>query len=195
MFRSSGKILFWFGWISLAFTILSMMTIKFLLLAILIYLVIQFFQAKKNPAYIKPTIEESVVELKKEPVIRRKPLFHNLLSGSQKAPEYVYEWNDVNIQCGIGDSIIDLSYAVLPKGESIIFIRNFIGNVQVFVPYEVEVSVSHSVIVGATTIFENHDPKTYNQNLIYQTENYDTVEQKIKIITSMVVGDLEVKRV
>ncbi|WP_345893191.1 cell wall-active antibiotics response protein LiaF [Fredinandcohnia quinoae] len=193
--RNSGKILFWFGWISLAITVLNMMTIKFLLLAILIYLLIQFFQSKKNPAYIKPTIMEPIVTPSKEPIVKRTPLFHNLLSGRQKAPEYVYEWNDVNIQCGIGDSIIDLSYAVLPKGESIILIRNVIGNVQVFVPYEVEVNVSHSVIVGATTIFENHDPKTYNQNLHYQTELYDTAEQKIKIITSMVVGDLEVKRV
>ncbi len=193
--RTFGKILFWFGWISLALTIFSMMTVKFFLLAIFIYVLIQFFQSKKNPAYIKPDIKQTVKTSVQEPVLKRKPLFQNLIFGQQKTPEYVYEWNDVNIQSGIGDSIIDLSYTVLPKGESVIYIRNLIGNVQVFVPYEVEVKVSHSVLYGSTTIFENHDLKTYNQALQYQTEQYDNEEYKLKIITSIGVGDLEVKRV
>jgi len=192
--RTFGKILFWFGWISLAFTILNMMTVKFLILAVLIYLLIQFIQSKKKPHYIKPDIKESEKTSKQEPILRRQPLFQNIVMGQQKTPEYVYEWNDVNIQSGIGDTIIDLSYTVLPKGESVIFIRNVIGNVQIFVPYEVEVKVHHSVLYGATTIFENQDAKTVNQTLHYQTEQYDHAEPKLKIVTSIGVGDLEVKR-
>ncbi|THE09098.1 cell wall-active antibiotics response protein [Bacillus timonensis] len=192
--RTFGKILFWFGWISLALTILGMMTVKFLILAVLIYLLIQFFQSKKNPQYIKPEIKESQKSSAQEPILKRQPLFCNNIFGQQKTPEYVYEWNDVNIQSGIGDTIIDLSYTVLPKGESVIFVRNVIGNVQVFVPYEIEVKVHHSVLYGATTIFENHDAKTLNQTLHYQTEQYDYAEHKLKIITTVGVGDLEVKR-
>jgi lia operon protein LiaF len=193
--RTSGKLFFWFGWISLAITVLNMMTIKFLLLAVLIYLLLQYVQSKKKPNYIKPEITETVVQPVKEPIVDRKPLLQNLLFGRQQTPDYVYEWNDVNIQSGIGDSIIDLSYTVLPKGESVIFIRGFIGNIQVFVPYEVEVNVNHSVLVGATTIFDNHDAKTFNQTLHYQTEQYDQADRKIKIITSIGIGNLEVKRV
>ncbi|MFT4413834.1 cell wall-active antibiotics response protein LiaF [Fredinandcohnia humi] len=193
--RTSGKIFFWFGWIGLAITVLNMLTIKFLLLAVLVYLLIQFFQSKKNPNYIKPEINPATDRPVQEQLVRRKPLLQNLFFGRQGTPEYVYEWNDVNIQAGIGDTIIDLSYTVLPKGEPVVFIKNFIGNVQVFVPYEVDVHVNHSVIVGATTVFENHDPKTFNQNLHYQTEHYDQSEQRIKIITSIGVGNLEVKRV
>ncbi|MEH7384463.1 cell wall-active antibiotics response protein LiaF [Bacillus sp. JJ1521] len=192
--RTFGKILFWFGWISLAFTILGMMTVKFLILAALIYLLIHYFQAKKNPHYIKPEIKEVQQSSAQEPIVKRQPLFKNIIFGQQKTPEYVYEWNDVNIQSGIGDTIIDLSYTVLPKGESVIFIRNVIGNVQVFVPYEVEVKVHHSVLYGGTTIFENRDTKTMNQTLHYQTQEYDNAEHKLKIVTTVGVGDLEVKR-
>lgn len=194
MAGSFGKILFWFGWISLALTILGMMTVKFLILAALIYLLIQFFQSKKKPNYIKPEITVSEKTSTLEPILKKQPLFQNIIFGQQKTPEYAYEWNDVNIQSGIGDTIIDLSYTVLPKGESVIFIRNVIGNVQVFVPYEVEVKVQHSFIYGATTIFENQDAKTVNQTLHYQTEQYDYAEHKLKIVTTVGVGDLEVKR-
>ncbi|MEH7225195.1 cell wall-active antibiotics response protein LiaF [Bacillus sp. JJ1566] len=192
--RTFGKILFWFGWISLALTVLGMMTVKFLILAVLIYLLIQFFQSKKNPQYIKPEISEAQKSSAQETIVKRKPLFFNNIFGQQKTPEYVYEWNDVNIQSGIGDTIIDLSYTVIPKGESVIFIRNAIGNVQIFVPYEIDVKVHHSVLYGATTIFENHDPKMVNQTLHYQTEQYDYAEHKLKIVTTVGVGDLEVKR-
>jgi len=194
MNRTFYKLVFWFGCISLVVTVLNMMTIKFLLLAVLIYLIVQFLQTKKNPNMIKPTIEQKG-ESTQETLIKRQPLFKNTFFGRQKSPEYVYEWDDVNIQCGIGDSIVDLSYTVLPQGESVIFIRNIIGNVHIYVPYEVEVKVCHSAIYGSSTVFENIDYKSYNRNLLYQTDQYDHAEQKIKIITSMVVGDLEVKRV
>lgn len=95
---------------------------------------------------------------------------------------------------GIGDTVIDLGNTVLPKGESVIVIRSFIGNVKILVPYEMEVSVSHSVLAGTGKIFEHHEPKMMNQTVSFQSEGYDQAQQKVKIITSMIVGDLEVKR-
>ncbi|MFC0272374.1 cell wall-active antibiotics response protein LiaF [Metabacillus herbersteinensis] len=195
--RLRGKILFWFGWISLLITILNMMTFRYFILAILLYLLLQFFQSKKNPELIKPVIYESEIHVspESEPLLKRQRLFGNQWFGTQKTPEHVYEWNDVNIQGGIGDTIIDLSYTVLPKGESVISIRQFIGNLQILVPYEVEVSVSHSVIAGAATIFEQQEPRVINEALSLQTAGYETAEQKVKIITSLITGNLEVKRV
>ncbi|QED46720.1 cell wall-active antibiotics response protein LiaF [Cytobacillus dafuensis] len=193
--RSLGKILFWLGIFLLIISIFSMITIKFFLLAILIHFFIQFVQAKKKPDHIKPVIMEPSIKLEKETVIKKKPLFSNHFFGQQKTPDHVYEWNDVNIQTGIGDTIIDLSYTVLPKGETVIFIRNLIGNVQVLVPYDIEISVMHSVIAGSTEVFENQESKIINQTIQVQTPLYDQAEQRIKIFTSIIVGDLEVKRV
>lgn len=188
-----GKILFWFGTISLFMTIASMMMIKFLLIIALIFVIIQFAQSKQNPTLVKPELIEPT-ETESE-VVKRQPFFRNLLFGEQKTPEQVYEWNDINIQTGIGDSIVDLSYTVLPKGEVVILIRKFIGNIQVLVPYDLDISLSHSVIHGSTIIFSHHEEQTFNQTLNYTTENYERAEQKVKIITSILLGDIEVKRV
>lgn len=191
----SGKILFWLGIIFLVISVFSMITLKFFLLAILIHFLIQFIQAKRNPAHIKPVIQESSVRLEKETVIRNKPLFSNQLFGQQKTPDHVYEWSDINIQTGIGDTVVDLSYTVLPKGETVIFIRNIVGNIQVLVPYDIEISVNHSVLAGSIEIFGNQESKVFNQTVQVRTPGFDAAEQRVKIFTSIPVGDIEVKRV
>ncbi|WP_433957425.1 cell wall-active antibiotics response protein LiaF [Cytobacillus horneckiae] len=193
--KMSGKILFWLGIIFLIINILSMMTFKFLLLAILVHFIIQFSQSKKNPKYVKPLIKEPSVNLSKETVIKKQPLLSNVFFGHQKTPESVYEWKDINIQCGLGDTVIDLSYTVLPKGETVIVLRNFIGNIQVLVPYDVDVNVNHSVIAGSTQVFEMNEKRTFNKNYQIQTAGFEQATQRIKILSSLVVGDLEVKRV
>jgi len=193
---TSGKVLFWGGVLTFFISIVNMMTLKFFLLALLIHLVIQFARSKKNPDRIRPIVKEIVVDPNpKTPIVRKQPLFENVLFGEQRTPEHVYEWNDINIQAGIGDTIIDLSYTVLPKGETVIFVRNFVGNVKVLIPYDIEVNVSHSVMAGTANILGHQDGRVFNQAIHFQTEEYEKAEQKVKIFTSFLVGDLEVKRV
>lgn len=194
-YRSSiGKLLFWGGIIGFAVTILNTMAFKFLLFAILIYAVIRFAQSKQVPSYIEPEFHDNPTVANDGPTIKRKPFMKNTLFGRQTTPDFAYEWHDVNIQCGIGDTVIDLGNTVLPKGESVIVIRGFIGNVKILVPYEMDVSVTHSVIAGTGKIFEYQEPKMLNQTVSFQSEGYDQAQQKVKIVTSMIVGDLEVKR-
>ncbi|MFD2445097.1 cell wall-active antibiotics response protein LiaF [Bacillus sp. CGMCC 1.16607] len=196
MQRKLGKLLFWGGIVFFTASVFNMMTFRFLLLAILIHFVIQFAQSKRVPSVISPLVKEKSDQPKQvEQVIHRKPLFRNILFGQQRTPDHVYEWNDINIQTGVGDTIIDLSYTVLPKGETVVFIRNFIGNVQIFVPYDYEVSVHHSVLMGTSTVFDHHEPKMFNQVLQMQTADYEKAEQKVKIFTSVFLGDIEVKRI
>lgn len=199
--KKRGILLFWGGLFFLVASIFSMITFRFFLIAILINFVIQFVQSKRKPKYIIPVIKENENENenedkdKQEMMVRSRPLFENIFFGQQKTPSQVYEWNDVNIQSAVGDTVIDLSYTVLPKGETVIFIRNLIGNVQVLVPYELEVSISHSVIAGSTSILESPETKVFNHVLQLQTPDFEKAEQKVKIITSLVFGDLEVKRI
>lgn len=191
--KKSGKLFFIIGIIFLLFSIFHMITFRFLLLAILLHLIIQYAQTKKHPNKISLEIKEEQPQT--ENLIQSKPLFENILFGQQKTPDGIYEWNDINIQSGIGDTIIDLSYTVLPKGETVIFIRNIFGNIQIQVPYEVEVSVHHSCIVGSTTVFDNHQAQVFNQSFHLKTAGYDQAEQRVKIFTSLLVGNLEVSRI
>ncbi|MEH6991342.1 cell wall-active antibiotics response protein LiaF [Neobacillus drentensis] len=193
--KKSGKVFFLAGIIILLISVFSMMTFRFLLLAILLHFIIQYSNSKKNPNKITLDIKESEQAGQEETLIKTKPLFENIFFGQQKTPSGVYEWNDINIQSGIGDTIIDLSYTVLPKGETIIFVRNIIGNIQIQVPYEIEVSVHHSCVVGSTTVLENHQSQVFNQAFQLKTGGYDQAEQKVKIFTSLLVGNLEVSRI
>lgn len=193
--KKKGKILFYTGIVFLAISVLSMKTFKFLLLAILLHYIIQYYQSKRNPKKIPLAVTEPDNTVQEETLIKSKPLFENIFFGQQKTPAGVYEWNDINIQAGIGDTSIDLSYTMLPKGETVIFIRNIIGNIQIQVPYEMEVSVHHSCLVGSTTVFEHGESKVFNQVFHLKTPGYETAEQKVKIFTSLLVGNLEVSRI
>ncbi|WP_223701550.1 cell wall-active antibiotics response protein LiaF [Sutcliffiella deserti] len=187
-----GKVLFVIGALSIFFTIISSMTFRFLLLAMIVYFFLWFIRSKQNPSFIRPEINS----FDKEKIHKReKKWLTNKLVDSQRTPEHSYTWDDVNIQCGVGDTIIDLSYTVLPKGDSVILIRNIVGNIQILVPYEVDICIQHSVILGSTVILEEEQSQNWNQTMHYQTEDYDQSLQKVKIITSVLVGSLEVKRV
>jgi len=197
--KKLGKILFIVGVIFLILSIINMMTFRFLLLAILLHFFIQFIHTKKQPKKIVPNIASSEDsepgQHSEETLISSEPLFTNILLGQQKTPIGVYEWDDVNIQTGIGDTIIDLSYTMLPKGEAVIFIRNIVGNIHILIPYETEVSIHHSGVVGSVKVFGSERDKLFNQVFHLKTSGYDKSETKVKIVTSLVAGNLEVTRI
>ena len=193
--RTIGKIFLGIGGVMAIVTVINMVTFKLLLLGLLIFYAYQYYEAKKKPVVHTATFvkEDSVFTAEQ---LHSKPLlFKNAFLAGQSTSNNVYEWEDINVQGGIGDFIIDLSNTVLPKGESVICIRNLIGGIRIHVPYEIEVEVLHSVIFGSSKILENPLQRSINQNLHFYTSNYEQSDQKIKIVTNILVGDLEVKRI
>jgi lia operon protein LiaF len=43
-------------------------------------------------------------------------------------------------------------------------------------------------------VLEYQKSRSFNQMLAVKTPGYDQAEQKVKILTSMMIGDIEVKR-
>ena len=194
--KKTGKLLFWAGLFFLIVNVINMLAIKFFLLALLCLLIVQYANRKKQAKTITPIIKEQVdFEKRSETIIKEQPLFQNRLFGQQRTPDHVYEWNDVNIQAGIGDTVIDLSYTVLPKDETVIFIRNMMGKVTIMIPYDVEVSVHHSVFFGSAKILDFKEASLKNRVIQVESADYEQTNQKVKIFTSMIIGDIEVKRV
>ncbi|WP_019243297.1 MULTISPECIES: cell wall-active antibiotics response protein LiaF [Bacillus] len=193
--KTIGKLALMIGIISAVVTVGNMMTFKLFLLALLGVLIYRFFQSKKHPTMYSPVFPDNNNTNIPEEIHRKQLLFKNAILGGQQTPDTVYEWEDINIQCGIGDCIVDLSNTVLPKGEAVISIRNIVGAVKIYVPYEIEVKIEHSVIAGSVSIFENNEQRLFNESLQFFTSQYEQSQQKIKIITTSVVGNLEVKRI
>ena len=190
-----GKVLFWVGLIWLIFAILNMIAVRFLILAFLVLLLIDYTKSKQDPKFIEPTVYIEQNNENKEPVIRLHPLLRQILYGDESTSENAYEWNDINIHGGIGDRVIDLSNTVLPNDTAVVSIRHFVGNIKIYVPYEVEIMVHHSAIFGRAYILNEYHPQLMNQVLSYQTENYESTYPRIKIITSVISGNIEVKRI
>ncbi|MGQ0516960.1 LiaF domain-containing protein, partial [Bacillus sp. D-CC] len=57
-----------------------------------------------------------------------------------------------------------------------------------------ELSLNHSVIVGRV-LLPGHEETGFNRNVTFRTEQYKEAPRRIKIISSLVVGDTEVRKV
>ena len=191
-----GRLLFWGGLLSLAASLIGMLASRLFLLAILVYFIHKYTQSKKEPQMVKPVFNEpNGSEVSESMIIEQKPLFSNTGIGSHRTPQHAYEWNDVNIINGIGDIVIDLSNTVLPKGEAVIFIRNMVGSIKIFVPYDVEINLCHTSLAGAAEVLDYRQERSFNQRLDIQTPSYNAADEKVRIFTSNLVGDIEVKRI
>ncbi|UOQ45206.1 cell wall-active antibiotics response protein LiaF [Halobacillus salinarum] len=186
-----GKIFFWIGLLSLVFTILSMIAVRFIIVAIIVLFVRSFYRSKQNPERIEPQIEVDEFDFP----TGGKLLFEQKFFGDQSTPNHSYQWRDINIQGGFGDRIIDLSHTVLPEDEAVISIRHLVGNLLIYVPYEVEVSIQHSAVLGRAAVFQYKKTKMFNQTASYLTPDYGVKKPRVKIITSVLSGDIEVKRI
>ncbi|WP_404454156.1 cell wall-active antibiotics response protein LiaF [Oceanobacillus kapialis] len=193
-YRLWGKVVFWIGVISLVLSILNLMAVRFLLIALIILFIINYYKSKKEPMHVVPDSMRNRAATD-EVVTRIKPLFTHQLFGDQQTNDMAYGWQDINIHGGFGDRIVDLSNTVLPNDTAIISIRHAIGNIQIFVPYEVEVSLHHSSVFGRAYVFGETDWKLMNHSIIYQTAHYDTAVTRVKVITSIFSGDIEVVRI
>ncbi|MBY7144031.1 cell wall-active antibiotics response protein [Virgibacillus sp. NKC19-3] len=189
-----GKILFWISLVGLVFAVLNLLAVRFLIIAAIVLFILNYSKSKKETEHINPMFPD-VDEETMDSIIEMKPLFDHKLFEDQETENTAYQWRDVNIHGAFGDRMIDLSNTVLPKDTAIISIRHIMGNIEIYVPYEVEVSIHHSSVFGRAYIFGNHHWKLMNKSLLYQTSNYGGTYPRVKIITSIFSGDIEVKRI
>lgn len=191
--KPAGKLIFWIGVLGLALTLLSLFVFRLAILGLAILYLIDFIKKKRHPLRFSP--DPGNPDAAAEHVTLLKPLLKNKWFGYQETPEPDYPWQDINIQTGAGDMVIDLSRTILPKKESIIFIRHLAGRVRILVPYDVGVSLHYSIMLGQLNFFGRSETRLINQSVALQSEGYEESGQRVKIFVSAVAGSLEVKRV
>lgn len=107
-----------------------------------------------------------------------------------------WELKPLNISHFIGDTVLDLTKAQIPFGETKINISSFIGDVKVYVPndFEVGVQVVTSAFIGDVKILGQKEGGLFT-NVKTQTLRYSEADKKIKLVVSTFIGDTRVTKV
>lgn len=105
-----------------------------------------------------------------------------------------FDLNDLNVSGFIGDVKIDLSKAMIPEGESTIVISGVIGNVDIYVPSDLEVAVSSSVFIGDINLIGSK--KSGLGTKVYAaSSDFSESKRRVKVSVSLFIGDVDVKYV
>lgn len=111
--------------------------------------------------------------------------------GNERIGNTIYEWDDINFTIFMGDTIVDIGNTLLPKDESYVVIRKGFGKTRILVPAGIGIMVEHSAFKGKVS-FEDEIYILNNESVKLYSKNFDENTRKLKLITNVLIGDLEV---
>lgn len=102
-----------------------------------------------------------------------------------------------NISQFIGDTVLDLTKAQIPYGETRINISAFIGDVKVFVPNDSDIGihVSTSSFIGDMKVLDEKKGSGFMSSSGMESPYYREAGKRIRIHVSVFIGDVKVNRV
>ncbi|HEK4285872.1 TPA: cell wall-active antibiotics response protein [Staphylococcus aureus] len=175
-----GLLAFWIGALLIAFTLLSNKYTTIILFVFLLLLIVRYLIHKFKPKKVVATDE----------VMTSPSFIKQKWFGEQRTPVYVYKWEDVQIQHGIGDLHIDLTKAANIKENNTIVVRHILGKVQVILPVNYNINLHVAAFYGSTYVNEK-SYKVENNNIhieeMMKPDNYT-----VNIYVSTFIGDVEV---
>jgi lia operon protein LiaF len=107
-----------------------------------------------------------------------------------------FELKPMNISLFIGDTVLDLTKARIPAGETKINVSSFIGDVKIYIPndLDLEICVVSSSFLGDSNVLDRREGGLF-RNLNLATPGYQEAEKRLRIHVSVFIGDLTVQRV
>jgi lia operon protein LiaF len=107
-----------------------------------------------------------------------------------------WELKPMNISHFIGDTVLDLTKADIPYGETKVNISSFIGDVKVYVPndYDLGIQVVSSAFIGDVKVLGQKEGGIFT-NVNAKSPRYSESDKKIKLIVSTFIGDTRVIKV
>ncbi|WP_227874403.1 cell wall-active antibiotics response protein LiaF [Tumebacillus algifaecis] len=103
-----------------------------------------------------------------------------------------FDLDGINASYGVCDVKIDLSKAIIPEGETTLVISALIGDIDIYVPYDLDVTVSTSVTAGNLEVLGSKQGGV-NCNLQKTSAGYSSAARKVKISISLLLGDVDVR--
>lgn len=181
-FAKGKKLYFWLGAFFIFLAVLAIWTLRFFIVCLLIYLLIQHATKKQKEVAIHS--EDFAFG-----TIQKNELFH-----SSSMPMENYKWQDLQIQNFLGDYTIDVTETILPAGTSVITIRQGIGKVTILLPYEIPFRLQYSTLIGEAKLLHHPPKRLWNERLIFEDGNPDEAKRKLVIHVATWLGDVEVIR-
>lgn len=186
--RKRSKLLFIPGLFFVFIALFNLWSLRLLIFGAIVYILMQLW--KGVPA------EEIMRPIREFPKETPDGIWKNKLFSVQTSPFSSYEWEDVHIQGVFGDIHIDVTDTVLPKGTSLISVRQGIGKVKIELPYEIPVRIHYTTLFGEAKLFGIHRKRLINEFLHmkdgYEASSNNSAELIITISTWG--GDVEVTR-
>lgn len=178
------KSYFWTGFILIGISVLSMWSLRLLILAAAIYLLVRLWKGEEWQQNVPLTGQVD------------KGLIQNKFFSAQATPIESYEWKDIHVQGLVGDLLIDATQTVLPKKTSLVSIRQGFGRVRVIVPYEVPVRVYYATVFGDARFFNGEKQRIWYGSVHAQDGYEPSAEGKTELIVTINtwIGDVEVIR-
>lgn len=101
---------------------------------------------------------------------------------------------DEELWLGVGDVELDFSQATIPPGETTLRFISFVGDVDLFIPSSVGVSVrAAGFVIDGDILGRDYD--TFLTPVEATSPNYATAESRLRIEMTSFVADLKVKHI
>lgn len=180
-FSKNIRFLKWTGIFFIAISLFTMWSLRLFIVILLLYMLYQYLQRENEPKIV--TLE-----------FEKLPASKNELFGTIPAPVDAYKWQDVQIQRLAGDITIDTTQTILPAGQSLVTIRQGIGKVQIYVPYEIPFRLHYTTLFGDFTCLQSSPQRLMNESIVFSDGNPEDAKRTLVIHVATWLGDLEVLR-
>lgn len=92
----------------------------------------------------------------------------------------------------LGELDIDLSLAIVEGQQNVLMFQGIIGDVDLVIPEDYGVEIEAFVLFGQIDFSQKKDTGMMNR-LNWKSPNYELRDQKVKIIVSYLVGDVDIR--
>lgn len=192
-FGGKGHLFFIISWFLIVFSLLSLPAIWFMLILAVLFISLKGLEwaglTTNQPfSYLKKKLWMITTKQPEDHSgkLNKEPLFGNRRIGTN-----VYEWDNINLLIGGGDTIIDLGNTLLPKQENYIVLRKGVGRTRILVPAGIGVYLDCNLLAGSVSIADEKI-EIFNQRFSVYSNDFASSSRQIKIIVSCLVGEIEV---
>jgi len=127
-------------------------------------------------------------KVEKKPFVQKK---HTIVDSIRWGNE-PWVLKDSSVWFVFGEVNLDLSTAILEQEETTIIVQGVIGDIDIRIPEEIGVWVDASLAVGPIDV-ELHNEHGILSKVNWQSSNYATSTNRVKLIISFIVGDIDIK--